>query len=124
MRGAVQSADLVVRLVPPQSVMPEGSGDEVWIDAGLTLQIASRADQIMRPCAGGPLRVSASTGEGVEELQQEILGKLFDRVHLPSGITPFTERQETVLRSALTALEQGEPADLSALVHRGQKNGP
>ena len=113
MRASIDEADLVVYLEPPEVVrrpkspLPETAGR-------LTLKIRSRADQISPVDSsehGELLGVSALTGSGVEELQEEILRRLFGAARPPlDRPVPFLRRHEEILREARSALAQGRHA--------------
>lgn len=105
MRSALADAALVVLLEPPDAHRPE----EVDPTGPRVLRIRSRADQILSAESGGAphLRVSGTTGVGIEDLLRAVEERLFGPRRRPEGPTPFTGRQVDALEAVLVARREG-----------------
>jgi len=112
--NAIAGADLVIRLVPPADPLPAATAGE--------LIVRSKADLLaFDPASAAVLAVSATTGDGLDDLRRAIaehLGASND----DGGIVIVRERQYQALYAAAEAAQRtagsllvGRPSELAAV---------
>ena len=74
-----------------------------WPDAIVVAHKCDRPDRWLSRVPVGALRVSSRTGEGVEELQRQLVERLVPQVPPPGTAIPISARQVELLRAALSA---------------------
>jgi len=110
-RQRLATADLIVVLI---DLSKPATGDDEqrllaeWPDA---IVVAHKCDLPMsrpRPIPAESLRVSSTTGEGIELLQQRLVERLVPRVPPTGTAIPISERQVELLGQARAALSADE----------------
>ncbi|MEX1096350.1 MAG: GTPase, partial [Planctomycetales bacterium] len=104
-RELLARADLLVLLLDVGRP-PEAADRELLASHPTAIRVAHKCD--LADCWGGALpadalRVSSTTGDGVDALARAIVARLVPRVPPPGTAVPFTERQIALLRAARAA---------------------
>jgi len=107
-RRRAEAADLVLRLAPDGAQEPPE-----WLHAKRTLLVRSKCD--VSPATSGGLRVSAATGEGLDQLRRAALAALGLDGLDPAQPAAFTQRQADLLRKAAEATRTDATAAARAL---------
>ena len=101
--ATVATADLVLRVVPAtEEQVPPTVGPR-------ELLVLSKADLAppVRDAANGPIRTSAATGAGIDELARRIVAAVVpEEASVPdllAGAVPFTPRQVEVVRGLVAS---------------------
>ena len=79
-----------------------------WPDAIVVAHKCDRPDRWLGQLVANALRVSSSTGEGIDELQRRLVERLVPRVPAPGTAIPISVRQVELLRAARAALAVGD----------------
>jgi len=107
-----READLVVLLsAETPAELPR------WWQADRVIRVASKCDATPRD-AGADVSVSAHTGEGLDDLRAAIVAALGLGAVDAAAPMAFTQRQETLLREAATALADDNPHATRAALER------
>ena len=115
-RAELAQADLVVYL------LDTAAGRRPEDDAALgalgerAMAVWNKSDLAPAPAGSDALRISATTGEGVERLAAAILARLGYAPTAPSKAVPFTTEQAKALEAARKALAAGQAADAARAV--------
>jgi tRNA modification GTPase len=117
-RARLSTADLKIVLIDLSE--PSTDDDErllaEWSDA---MVVAHKCDLPLHWLSRAPadaLRVSSSTGEGVHELQRQVVQRLVPHVPPPGTAIPISGRQTELLRAARATLAAGDEAAFDARV--------
>lgn len=108
-RELLAGVDLAVLVLPPEATPPEA---DAWVrEAGATpvLAVDGKCDVAGAPSPSPRPRVSGLTGEGVESLRADMLGRLWGG-GTPSAVALVSERHADALRRAAEALSRAEAA--------------
>lgn len=110
-------ADLVVRLIPPPSPLPASGPREIVVRSKCDLALSVDSTPLS-------LRVSAQTGEGLDELRRTIASCLSAAASRPDDACPadITTRQRDYLERAAAALASVDGVDDPVLVANGLRN--
>ncbi|MBC8115215.1 MAG: 50S ribosome-binding GTPase [Candidatus Saccharimonas sp.] len=87
-----------------------------WPDAIVVAHKCDRPDRWLSHRPAGALRVSSRTGEGVDELQRQLVERLVPQVPPTGTAIPISARQVELLRAARAALLAGDEAAFRASV--------
>ena len=117
-RARLDISDLKIVLID-LSEPPTGDDERLlaeWPDAIVVAHKCDRPDRWLSHRPAGSLRVSSRTGEGVDELQRQLVERLVPRVPPPGTAIPISARQVELLRAARAALVAGNEAAFYASV--------
>ncbi len=112
----VDSSDLVVYLVEATKGLADRDVERLAsIDDGKLIRVFSKADLVDRSAPDGFIRMSTVTGEGLNELEQAILGRFGRRTVGEDAVLIESDRQRECLQRALDGLDRAIEASDAGL---------
>jgi len=115
-RAELAQADLVVYLLDTAAGRRPEDNAALRALGERALAVWNKCDLVPAPAGSDALRISATTGEGVEALAAAILARLGYAPTAPGEAVPFTAEQAKALEAAKQALASGRAADAARAV--------